>query len=216
MRGREKAMKCKEDSQVLIDYHENSLQADERRRVERHLAECDGCRGRLKEIEQLYQLLARERVPSPGDSFWTGFLPGVRARIERKKKRRGLLIPKPRLAFGILTILAVAIVSIFMFTLDKRNLVDRQSEQMAEIAISSPEFSSTTEELAEMLSAEAEVSLDILLSNGEGEELDFIEGILEESYLSELSLNSMLGDLDLEELKKLEERIKALQIGDIL
>ncbi|MGB7063414.1 MAG: zf-HC2 domain-containing protein [Candidatus Zixiibacteriota bacterium] len=209
-------MKCKEDSQVLIDYHENSLQADERRRVERHLAECDGCRGRLKEIEQLYQLLARERVPSPGDSFWTGFLPGVRARIERKKKRRGLLIPKPRLAFGILTILAVAIVSIFMFTLDKRNLVDRQSEQMAEIAISSPEFSSTTEELAEMLSAEAEVSLDILLSNGEGEELDFIEGILEESYLSELSLNSMLGDLDLEELKKLEERIKALQIGDIL
>ncbi len=209
-------MRCKEVSQVLIDYHENSLQADERRRVERHLSECEKCRDRLKEVEQLYQLLARERVPSPGESFWTGFLPEVRARIERKKKRRGLLIPKPRLAFGILTILAVAIVSIFMFTLDKRNLVDRQSEQMAEIAISSPEFSSTTEELAEILSAEAEVSLDVLLSNGEGQQLDLVEGILEEDYLSELSLNSVLGDLDLEELKKVEEKIKALQIGDIL
>lgn len=209
-------MRCKEVSQVLIDYHESSLDADQRRWVEQHLSECEKCRDRLKEVEQLYQLLAKERVPSPGESFWTGFLPEVRARIERKKKRRGLLIPKPRLAFGILTILAVAIVSIFMFTLDKRNLVDRQSEQMAEIAISSPEFSSTTEELAEILSAEAEVSLDVLLSNGEGEELDFIEGILEESYLSQVSLNSMLGDLDLEELKKVEEKIKALQIGDIL
>lgn len=209
-------MRCKEVSQVLIDYHESSLDADQRRWVEQHLSECVKCGDRLKEVEQLYQLLAKERVPSPGESFWTGFLPEVRARIERKKKRRGLLIPKPRLAFGILTILAVTIVSIFMFTLDKRNLVDRQSEQMAEIAISSPEFSSTTEELAEILSAEAEVSLDVLLSNGEGEELDFIEGILEESYLSQVSLNSMLGDLDLEELKKVEEKIKALQIGDIL
>ena len=209
-------MRCKEVSQVLIDYHESSLDADQRRWVKQHLSECEKCRDQLKEIEQLYQLLARERVPSPGESFWTGFLPEVRARIERKKKRRGLLIPKPRLAFGILTILAVAIVSIFMFTLDKRNLVDRQSEQMAEIAISSPEFSSTTEELAEILSAEAEVSLDVLLSNGEGEELDFIEGILEESYLSQVSLNSILSELDLEELKKLEERIKALQVRDIL
>lgn len=209
-------MRCKEVSQVLIDYHESSLDADQRRWVKQHLSECEKCRDQLKEIEQLYQLLARERVPSPGESFWTGFLPEVRARIERKKKRRGLLIPKPRLAFGILTILAVAIVSIFMFTLDKRNLVDRQSEQMAEIAISSPEFSSTTEELAEILSAEAEVSLDILLSNGEGEELDFIEGILEESYLSQVSLNSVLSELDLEELKKVEEKMKALQIGDIL
>ncbi len=209
-------MRCKEVSQVLIDYHESSLDADQRRWVEQHLSECVKCGDRLKEVEQLYQLLARERVPSPGESFWSGFLPEVRARIERKKIRRGLLIPKPRLAFGILTILAVTIVSIFMFTLDKRNLVDRQSEQMAEIAISSPEFSSTTEELAEILSAEAEVSLDVLLSNGEGEELDFIEGILEESYLSQVSLNSMLGDLDLEELKKVEEKIKALQIGDIL
>jgi len=209
-------MKCKEVSQVLIDYHESSLDADQRRWVEQHLSECEKCRDRLKEVEQLYQLLAKERVPSPGESLLTGFLPEVRARIERKKKRRGLRIPKPRLAFGILTILAVAIVSIFMFTLDKRNLVDRVSEKMAEIAISYLEFSSTTEELAEILSAESEVSLDIPLSNGEGEQLDLVEGILEEDYLSELSLNSMLGDLDLEELKKVEEKIKALQIGDIL
>jgi hypothetical protein len=100
--------------------------------------------------------------------------------------------------------------------MDKRNLVDRQSEQMAEFAISLPELSSTSDELAEILSAEAEVSLDVLISNGEGEQLDLVEGILEEDYLSELSLNSVLSELDLEELKKVEEKIRALQIGDIL
>ncbi|MGB2768328.1 MAG: zf-HC2 domain-containing protein [Candidatus Zixiibacteriota bacterium] len=209
-------MRCKEVSQVLIDYHESSLGSEERGAVEKHLRECDRCRKELGEIEELYQLLAKESVPSPQESFWTNFIPEVRARIESKKKTRGLFFPRPRLVLGVLTVLTVAIVSVFMFTLDKRNLVERPSEQMAEIAISSPEFSSTTEELAEILSAEAEVSLDVLLSNGEGEELDFIEGILEESYLSELSLNSMLGDLDLEELKKVEEKIKALQVRDIL
>lgn len=209
-------MRCKDVSPLLIEYQENSLGPEERGAVEKHLRECDRCRKKLGEIEELYQLLAKESVPSPEENFWTNFIPEVRARIESKKKTRGLFFPRPRLVLSVLTVLTLAIVSIFMFTLDKRNLVDRQSEQMAEIAISSPGFSSTIEELAEILSAEAEVSLDVLLSNGEGEELDFIEGILEESYLSQLSLNSMLGDLDLEELKKVEEKMKALQIGDIL
>jgi hypothetical protein len=216
MRGRGKAKRCKDISPLLIEYQENSLGPEERGAVEKHLRECDRCRKELGEIEELYQLLTKESVPSPQESFWTNFIPEVRARIESKKKTRGLFFPRPRLVLGVLTVLTVAIVSIFMFTLDKRNLVDRQSEQMAEFAISLPELSSTSDELAEILSAEAEVSLDVLISNGEGEQLDLVEGILEEDYLSELSLNSVLSELDLEELKKVEEKIRALQIGDIL
>jgi len=216
MRGREKAMRCKDVSPLLIEYQENSLGPEERGVVEKHLRECDRCRKELGEIEELYQLLAKESVPSPEENFWTNFLPEVRARIERKKKRRGLLIPKPRLAFGILTIVAVAIVSIFIFTSDESNLVESQGEEMGEIVLSPPELSSTTDELAEVLFAEGEASLAVLLSNGEGQQLDLVEGILEEDYLSELSLNSILSELDLEELKKVEEKMKALQIGDIL
>lgn len=208
-------MRCKEVIPLLIEYQENSLGLEQREMVEKHLRECGRCRKELEEIERLCHLLAEESVHSPQESFWTNFLPGVRARIE-SKKTRGLLIPKPRLAVGVLTVLIVAIVSVLMFTPDKRNLVERQSDQASEITLSPPELSSNSEELAEILSAESEGSLDVLLSSGEGEELDYIEGILEESYLGQASLTSVLGELDLEELKKLEEKMKALQIGDIL
>jgi len=160
--------------------------------------------------------VAEESVPSPQESFWTNFLPEVRARIDSNEKARGLLIPKPRLVLGVLTVLTVAIVSILMFTPDERSLVESQGEEMEEIVLSPPELSSTTDELAEILFAEGEASLAVLLSNGEGQQLDLIEGILEEDYLSQLSLNSVLNELDTEELKEIEESIKALQVGDIL
>ncbi|UCB53424.1 MAG: zf-HC2 domain-containing protein [Candidatus Zixiibacteriota bacterium] len=209
-------MKCKDVSPLLIEYQENSLRPEERGVVEKHLRQCDVCRKEFKEIERLYQLLAKERVPSPEESFWTNFLPEVRARIEEKKKTRGLFFPRPRLVVGVLTVLTVAIVTVFMFTSDQRSLVELRSEQMEEVTLSAPELSSTTEELAEILSAGGEVSLSILLANGEERQLDLIEGILEEDYLSQLSLNSVLSELDTEELKKLEESIKALHIGEIL
>lgn len=209
-------MRCKEVSPLLIEYQENSLGSEERGVVEKHLRECDRCRKELGEIEELYRLLAKESVPSPQESFWTNFLPEVRARIESKKKTRGLFIPKPRLVLGVLAILTVAIISVFMFTPDERSVVELRSEQMEEVTFSTPELSSTTQELAEMLSAEGEASLAVLLSNGEGQQLDLIEGILEEDYLSQRGLNSVLSELDTEELKKLEESIKALHVGEIL
>ena len=209
-------MRCKDVSPLLIEYQENSLGPEERGAVERHLRGCGRCRKEFEEIDKLYHLLAEESIPSPQESFWTNFLPGVRARIESKKKTSGLLIPKPRLVLGVLTVLTVAIVSILMLTSDEKSLVELPSEQMEEVTLSPPEASSTTKELADILSEEGEVSLSIFLANGEEQQLDLIEGILEEDYLSQLSLNSVLGELDTEELKKLEKSIKALHVGEIL
>jgi predicted anti-sigma-YlaC factor YlaD len=216
MKGRGKAMKCRDIGSLLIEYQEDSLGSEEREAVERHLRECDRCRRELEEIEKLYHLLAEETVPSPEENFWTNFLPEVRTRIEEKSKTRRLFLPEPRLVVGILTILTVAIVGIFMFTSHEKSLVELRSGQTDEVTLSPPEISSTTEELAEMLSAEGEVSLSVLLANGEDHQLDLIEGILEEDYLSQLNLNSVLSELDTEELKEIEEGIKALQVGDIL
>jgi|GEM_PF-1353261 len=209
-------MRCKDVSPLLIGYQENSLGPQERGRVKKHLRECDRCSKEFEEIERLYQLLAEESVPPPQESFWTNFLPEVRTRIESKRKTRGLFFPKPRLVAGVLTVVIVAIVSVFVFTSDEKSLVELRPQQMEEVAVSTPELSSTAAELAEMLSAEGEVSLTILLANGDEQQLDLIEGILEEDYLSELSLNSVLSELDVEELKELEQSIEALQVGDIL
>jgi hypothetical protein len=216
MKGRGEAMRCKEVSALLIEFAENSLGLQERGRVEEHLRECDRCRKELEEIESLYRLLAEESVPAPEESFWTGFLPEVRTRIESKKRTKGLYFPKPRLVVGVLTFLAVAIVSVLMFTPGERHLAERQWELTKETDIMPPELSSTSDQLAEMLLAEGETSLNELLSNGEGRQLDLIEGILEEDYLSQQNLNSVLGELDTEELKEIEESIRELQVGDML
>ena len=209
-------MRCKEVSTLLIEYAESSLGLQERGGVEEHLRECDRCRKELEEIERLYGLLAEESVPAPEESFWTNFLPEVRVRIEEKKRPRGLFLPKPRLVLGVLTVLTVALVSVLMFTPSERHLAERQWELTEETDIIPPELSSTSDQLAEMLLAEGETSLNELLSNGEGRQLDLIEGILEEDYLSQQSLNSVLSELDTEELKEIEESIRQLQVGDML
>ena len=209
-------MRCKDVSPLLIEYQENSLEPKQREGVKRHLRQCGRCRKELEEIEKLYHLLAEESVPSPQESFWTDFLPEVRSRIESKRKTGGLFFPKPRLVAGVLTVLIVAIVSVIMFTPDERSSIELLSEQMEEVTLSPPEASSTVEELTEILLADGEVSLSVLLANGDEQQLDLIEGVLEEDYLSELSLNSVLNELDTKQLKELEESIEALQVGDIL
>ncbi len=209
-------MKCNEVKLLLVEYYENSLDLDDRSRVKQHLSGCESCRFRLKQIEQLHQLLAKENVPSPEESFWTNFLPEVRSRIKDKKKPRGILIPKTRLAFGLLSVVAVVIISLILFTTDRRNMVEHRTEPMVETILSVSDPSSYTEQLAEMLSAQGELPLNVFLSNGETQDLELTEKILEQDLLSQKSLNSILIELSSEELKQLEESIKTLVVGDIL
>jgi len=218
LKGRGKGMKCKEIELLLAEYYENSLDPDERKRVEQHLTECESCRLKQKEIEQTYQLLEKESVSQPEESFWTNFLPQVRSRIEAEEKPRLTLFPKPRLAFALISAVVVVALSFFLFTPDKKNLEKLRTESMVETTLPESDLSSYADQLAEILSSQEDQSLPLetFLSSGGRGDMELTEKILDEDYLSQRNLNSILNELSLEELKRLEESIKTLQIGDIL
>ncbi len=211
-------MRCKETDFLLIEYYEGSLHPDKKERVKEHLAGCESCRLKLKEIEQTFQLLAKESIPPPEENFWANFLPQVRSRIEAQKKPELSFFPKPRLVFGLTSVLLVVALSFFLFSADKKRMVKLQTEPPLETILSESDLSSYTEQLAEILSAQSEESppLQISLFRSETKNLKLAEKILEEDYLSHKNLNAILNELSIEELKQLEENIKNFQVGDIL
>jgi len=218
LKGRGKAMRCKQVELLLAEYYENSLDPDDKKRMELHLAECETCRLRLKEIEETFRLLTKDSVPPPEENFWTNFLPQVRSRIEAEDKPRFTPFPKPRLAFALMSVLVAVTLSFFLFNVDKKNLAEFQAEPVMETIFTESELSSYSDQLAEILSSQGDESLpiEVFLSNEEREDLELTEKLLDEDYLSQRNLNSMLDELNLRELKQLEEDIKDLQIGDIL
>ena len=59
---------CKELVELVTDYLEGALDADERARLEEHLAGCSKCRDYLEQMQQTIRTLGRlteDAVPSP-------------------------------------------------------------------------------------------------------------------------------------------------------
>lgn len=90
------------------------------RSVKAHLAHCQDCFRRVEGLVQL-QTLVRSAVPAPSEPDWTGFWPGIQARI-RSEEPRPIRDPwwipfwkpfwgHPRLAMGgvMVVVLAVAL-----------------------------------------------------------------------------------------------------------
>jgi len=62
----EQGLTCHEVIEVLTDYLEDALPANERRRVEEHLANCDGCTAYLETLRETIRLtgmLTEEQIP---------------------------------------------------------------------------------------------------------------------------------------------------------
>jgi len=61
-----RAMTCREVIDLLTDYVEDALPTQERRRVEAHLATCDGCTTYLEQVRKTIRLtgmLTEEQIP---------------------------------------------------------------------------------------------------------------------------------------------------------
>lgn len=61
-----RALICREVIELLTDYVEDALPAKERRRVEAHLATCDGCTTYLEQVRKTIRLtgmLTEEQIP---------------------------------------------------------------------------------------------------------------------------------------------------------
>jgi anti-sigma factor RsiW len=83
---------CEEIRDRLLSLHEEALGAEERRRVEAHLATCGEC---ARQARLLHEVLGRVQalpVPEPPGDFWEEFGAAVRRRIAAE--------PPPRLSLS--------------------------------------------------------------------------------------------------------------------
>ena len=210
--------KCKDVDRLLIDYYEGSLDPILSKKVEEHLADCEGCRRSLKEIERVYGLLAKDSIPLPEEGFWVNFLPQVRARIEGSEKPRRVILPRIRWSVGVVSMLLLVIIASLLLTTDRPTMVERETQATEEVSLALLEPYSYADQLAEVLSSQDETSLpiELLVSDGGVRDLDLAEKVLEEDYIRLTDLNSILSELSLEELRQLEEEIRTLDISDVL
>jgi anti-sigma factor RsiW len=66
MRLRPDPLACQEFVELITDYLEGALSRRDRKRVERHLAACDGCTAYLEQMRFTIQAMA-ELPPVPSD-----------------------------------------------------------------------------------------------------------------------------------------------------
>jgi anti-sigma factor RsiW len=62
----QRALTCHEVVQIITDYLEDALPGEDRRRVEEHLAVCDGCTTYLEQMRETIRLtgmLTEEQIP---------------------------------------------------------------------------------------------------------------------------------------------------------
>jgi predicted anti-sigma-YlaC factor YlaD len=211
-------MKCNEIHILFSEYLEDSLEPIEKKRVEQHLEECDGCRLKLKEMKELFGVLAQDKVASMEEDYWTNFLPRVRARIEEKKRPKFSLVPKTRLALGLLSLFLVAFIGYNLLHTPQRNPALVDLNQNVEINVTDPMLSSAADQLADAISAESTQATvtGVVLSEEEKQELDSTATLLTENYLSRKEISSILDELNSDELKQLEENINKLKLATIL
>lgn len=101
-------MKCEEDVSVeWIGYVDGRLSAEERHRIEAHLAACGDCRARAEEFGNLWKAL--DETPAIEPSL--GFDAQLRRRIAAEPRRPRLfsLVPQPRLALSLALLAAMTV-----------------------------------------------------------------------------------------------------------
>jgi predicted anti-sigma-YlaC factor YlaD len=62
----ERGLTCREVVELITDYLENELPLEDRRRVESHLWECEGCTSYLEQMRETIRLtgmLTEEQIP---------------------------------------------------------------------------------------------------------------------------------------------------------
>ena len=64
-------------------YAAGALSPRTARSVEAHLGGCDNCRSRIEQDVRLHSLV-HAAVPEPAEPDWTGFWPGIQARLARE------------------------------------------------------------------------------------------------------------------------------------
>ena len=64
-------------------YLDGEMRDDERVEFEKHLEECDSCRGNMERFRELQSLTRRVKMKDPTDAFWESYWRSIYRRLER-------------------------------------------------------------------------------------------------------------------------------------
>ena len=197
-------MRCKEIKRRLVEYYENSLLPEEKRLVQEHLELCLNCQRELENLSATFELLKKESLFEPEEHYWTNFVPGVRSKIEKGRETTVVIIPKWRVAGGIITFFFILILGVFLLKQDRQAMFKSGEETHAYL---SP---TESENIVELLYAEEdyESSLDYLFSDKEKKKLAMLEEELEEGYWDKGGKEKAIEELDLKELENLKANLE--------
>jgi len=92
-------MKCREERELLSGYLDGELNDEQRRKVERHLAECASCKKELEELKQLDEYVRTVEIEEPTREFVFSLTRKVMQNVKKK----------PRFSFFRLTPMLVPI-----------------------------------------------------------------------------------------------------------
>jgi predicted anti-sigma-YlaC factor YlaD len=69
---------CQDVVEVVTDYLEGAMAPEDRRRFDRHLADCDGCRHYLEQLRTVIRLAGRPTVAAVPPDTMAGLLRAFR------------------------------------------------------------------------------------------------------------------------------------------
>jgi Putative zinc-finger len=80
---------------LLVDFHEGAISAEEKRRVEEHLASCPACKAFSENIGSTLNVLHNESPRDVPVHYFATLLPQVRSRIEERSRPLKWFSPAP-------------------------------------------------------------------------------------------------------------------------
>jgi hypothetical protein len=108
----------------LVDYLENGLDEAARRRISGHLNSCERCREDMETLASALSRLKELPADSLPRSYFTGFLPRVRQRLDQKAEKKQVWTP--RVIYVAAPVLSLMVL---IFLLLKVPVFERQSLQ---------------------------------------------------------------------------------------
>jgi len=76
-------MECEEIQKLMMGYLDKEISDDEKRLVEKHLAECRKCKAEFDSFTQLKEVTDKVKLADLKEDIWAGYWKGVYKRIER-------------------------------------------------------------------------------------------------------------------------------------
>jgi len=73
--------KCRDFRESVLDALSGSLPAEQKKDLERHLADCPACRAHFETTKKAYETMDQREQYDPGEEFWAGYWDRLQARM---------------------------------------------------------------------------------------------------------------------------------------